>query len=78
MTRSSVQSLQFDPEQNNQIYPKHTHKVPVTRGGNQGVTAQSRLTQPAQAIEQSTQTTQHVQSMDSCQHIEKGTAWIRG
>src|SRR5258708_18430894 len=52
--------------------------MPVARGRNQLAPSQGRLTKLANYIDQPAQSPQHVQGVRGCQHIKKGTTWIRG
>src|SRR6266481_9680640 len=69
--------LQLYPKQQKQVQPKQVHEMPVARRCIQRAPSQRRLTQLANHIDNPGESPQHMQCMGDCQHIEKGTAWIR-
>src|ERR1700736_5842099 len=66
-------ALKFHPKQQQHVYPKNIHEMPVARGGIQRAPSQRRLAQLADDINQPAQASQYMQCMGGGQHIEKRT-----
>src|SRR5881392_3825157 len=75
---SCLSWLKLHPQQQQQIYPKHVHKMPVARRRIQRTFSQDRLIQSANHTHQPAQPAKHVQGMHCRQHVEERAVGIRG
>src|SRR5438876_10578490 len=75
---SCLSWLKLHPQQQQQIYPKHVHKMPVARGRIQRAFSQDRLIQSANHTHQPAEPDKHVQGMHCRQHVEERAVGIRG
>src|ERR1700730_10547588 len=70
--------LKLHPKQQKQIQPENVHEMPVSRGRIQRAPSQDGFPELTDDIDQPAQSSQDMQRMGGSEHIEKGTAWIRG
>src|SRR5215470_7772345 len=73
-------ALKLDPHHKQDVEPQNAHEVPVIRRGIHRALAEieNRITQLGDDTQQAAKTSEHVQRVNGCQHVEKGAVGIAG